>query len=114
MEFEERFQSQQPELLKVTSKEHKQKLIDSHSLVVFDIYGDWCGPCKECEPKVRELAVKYNSPNILICKECVDDKITPNIEGVPVFHFYKNRVFVHTVIGADMASVEKAILHLKQ
>jgi thiol-disulfide isomerase/thioredoxin len=49
----------------------------SHDVIIIDIYGDRCDPCKVLLPKLEE----YSSPNILFCKI--------KSEGLPTIEFRK-------------------------
>lgn len=100
--------------------EQKKAAINNHSLCVVDMYGDWCGPCKQIAPKFAELASKYNKKNVcLLAKENVDLELPniPNnleIHGVPTFLFYVNGHLQknYTVTGGDMKMVEQNIRNI--
>lgn len=94
-------------VVEIKSAEDKKRLLNAKNVVVVDIYGTWCGPCKSVAPRYEELAQKY--PNHLFLKEDVDKKITKNIPGVPTFQIYKNKKLVHTVVGGNLAEVEQHI-----
>jgi thioredoxin 1 len=107
--------SRNTDCLHVESMEHKRELLQSNRICVFDIYGDWCGPCKIISPKYVELAQKYNNPPIvLLAKENVDMDLSPKVNGVPCFYFYKDRNFVHEIVGGNLSEVEAVIEKLIQ
>jgi len=94
----------------VESEEYKNNLVSSNDLVVVDIWGSFCGPCKQIAPRYEELAQKYNSPGkIILAKEDITLGISQNVKGVPTFQFYKSGQLIDTVIGADIVSVENKI-----
>jgi thiol-disulfide isomerase/thioredoxin len=102
----------------ITTLEQKQQFISNNKICVIDIYGDWCGPCKEIAPAYAELSKKYGRSGIcLLCKEDIDLNLTQNIKGVPMFLFYKNGQFVDSVTGADLTGndgVESKLVALLQ
>lgn len=99
----------------IQSKSEKDTLIKSNKLVVVDIYGEWCGPCKRCAPQYAEFAQKYNRPGkCMLVKEDVDMKFTDDITGVPMFQFFINGTLDGVITGANMKAVEAKIIELMQ
>ena len=99
----------------LTSMEHKQNVIRNNRVVVIDVYGDWCGPCKAIAPAYAELAKKYSRPGeCILVKENLDLKLSQNIRGVPMFLFFKKGQFVDSVTGADLTGEEGVERKLQQ
>ena len=100
--------SQFPELPQITSNEHRNHYKQKHKILIIDNYTDWCGPCKQIDPQIRELAQQY-SGNIQFVKENVDDEIegSPPITGVPCFQFYIDGNYISelTITGGDVDAV---------
>jgi thioredoxin-like negative regulator of GroEL len=46
----------------VKSKEHFLEIVNGveDTLVIFELYADWCQPCKVLKPVMKELALKYH------------------------------------------------------
>lgn len=92
--------------------EQKNTIINSHMLVVVDIYAKWCQPCRMTEGLYADLAGKYNKPGLCaIVKENYERKLTvPMPNGLPTYKFYfQGRPIGEDIVGADIASVEKRI-----
>ena len=104
-------QNEYPDLEHVKSEEHRNNLIKSFKVLVVDNYTDWCGPCKQIDPRIRELAHQFNGL-IKFVKENADDELegAPVVTGVPCFHFYV--VGKHypnfTITGGDVEGVKAA------
>lgn len=110
-----RQQPRQEEIESIENGEHKKWLIQNNKVVVVDIYGDWCGPCKQIEPKYNELAQKYSrARECAIVKENVDKKISPTVRGVPTFQFFFKGQPAGIITGANIANVEQKIIQLLQ
>lgn len=79
-----------------------EKIIKSDKLVIIDLFGTWCGPCKQLAPKLEEVE-KENSANTEIVKMDIDiNPITPakhHVRGVPTLLFYKNGALVDRMVG---------------
>lgn len=96
---------------KISNDADKNNLIASNKLAVVYVWGTFCGPCKQIAPLYEELANKYNSPgNVILAKEDVALKISPNIRGVPTFQFFLNGKLVDQVVGADTVSLTNKII----
>ena len=87
--------------------EHLKKSMSTGQLVVVDIYGSWCQPCKMITPKYYELSLKY--PMVVFLKENVDLEISPGILNVPCFQFFGGGKLIENVVGADMGKFEGVI-----
>jgi len=99
----------------VKSKEDKHSITTNNKIVVVDIYGEWCGPCKKCEPEYSEFARKYTRPGkCMIVKEDIDNNFTDDVQGVPMFQFFINGKLDGVITGANMKAVENKILDLIQ
>jgi len=87
-----------------------------YSLIVIDIYADWCGPCKFLTPKLNELAKLYSTSDILFCKMNVEHYKHHDVQGLPTIEFWilenQKRNQIHTVLGADFEEVKKTLVQL--
>lgn len=96
----------------ITTHEQKQRILQNNSIVVIDIYGDWCQPCQVISPVFEKMAEEYNGKypgKVYLCKEDVDSGLSPNCTGVPMFVFSINGVNVKNIMGGDMAQVKESL-----
>lgn len=106
---------QEGEVESIESLEHKKYLIRNNKVVLVDIYGDWCGPCKAIEKKYTQIAQQYSQGGVCaVVKENIDKKISPNVRGVPTFQFYFKGQPAGVITGADIVNVEKRLVQLLQ
>jgi len=59
------------EVLKVTSKNFEEEVLQSEKTVLVDFYADWCGPCRMLAPIMQEIASENN--DIKVVKVNIDE-----------------------------------------
>ena len=71
------------------------------SLVVIDLYADWCGPCRLLAPVIEELEREY--PDVKFCRINVDEEpeLTAafKVESIPMIALVKNNTFLDFSVG---------------
>jgi thioredoxin 1 len=90
----------------INSGSEFQKIVDStkETLLVFDMYADWCGPCRILAPMLREMAVTHGE-KVKFYRVNVDK--TPDIatvfgtQGIPYVVFMRNGEQVHSLMGLN-------------
>jgi thioredoxin 1 len=98
----------------VSDLNRKNEIINSNKLVVIDVFGSWCNPCKAIDEPYKKLAEKYNSlGTCMLIKEDVDLGLQQpdgvKIKGVPAFLFFVNGKYDGMISGADISGVEHMI-----
>jgi len=97
---------------RVTSKEHRDKIIKENLIVLIDNYTDWCAPCKKIAPQFAQLAKKYEGKCYFL-QENSDDEIQGAypVTGVPCFHWFINGNFINdaVIVGGDLNEVENTL-----
>ena len=82
--------------------EEFQKLLQTDKYVLVDFYATWCGPCKQMEPDLEEIAETMKDKVILVRID-VDKNPTISkhfeIESLPTIQIYKNQKLVWEDIG---------------
>jgi len=98
------------DVIDISSKEHKEQLINQNRLLCVDVYADWCGPCKSTSSQYSVLSKQYNNEgDVLLVKEKFDLKLSKNITGLPTYYFILDGKIVDSVIGADLVEVENKL-----
>ena len=59
------------DILRVTSQNFEEEVLNSDKTVLVDFYADWCGPCKMLSPIVDEVAKEMSE--IKVVKVNVDE-----------------------------------------
>lgn len=88
-------------MLKITSENFKQEVEESSTLVVIDLYADWCGPCRMLAPIFEQVAGEY--PDVKFAKLNVDEEMglarAFNAQSIPMLAFVKDGVFADISVG---------------
>lgn len=80
-------------------------------LVVVDYTATWCGPCQRIAPVFHEMAQKYKSAVFLKVDvdKCQDLAAAQGVSSMPTFIFYKNKIVLDRISGANPAALENKI-----
>lgn len=90
----------------ITSDEQFKSIIENSAdrLLIFDLYADWCMPCKMLSPTLEELA-KENKTRANFYKINIDNhrEIAGmfGVSGIPFVVFVKNQKGVHALTGVN-------------
>lgn len=88
--------------------------INNNSLVLFDFFATWCGPCKMLSPIIDEISKQY--PSILVIKINVDNAQelaqANNILSIPTIILYANGKNIFQHVG--FIDKNQLILQLKK
>ena len=89
------------EVMKVTSANFEEEVLNSDKTVLIDFYADWCGPCKAYSPIVESVASE--NEDIKVVKIDVDNAqdiaIKYQVMSIPTTVVIKNGQEVNRVVG---------------
>ncbi len=78
--------------------------LDTHKLVLIDLWAPWCGPCRMVAPVLEKLAVRY-AGSLKVVKINVDDNPRSaaqyDARSIPTLVMVKDGKVVDRVIGAQ-------------
>ncbi|MFC1828246.1 thioredoxin family protein [Thermodesulfobacteriota bacterium] len=76
--------------------------LSGERLLMFDLYADWCAPCKELAPILDEV-VRENNGRVSAYRVNVDDNraiaASLRMTGIPFVVFVKNKAVLHSFLG---------------
>jgi len=85
----------------ISSADFKREVEEAASLVVIDLYADWCGPCKMLAPTLDTLEGEY--PEIKFVKINVDKEpalaMQFKVQSIPFIAFVKDNTFLDMSVG---------------
>ena len=89
------------EIMKVTSANFEEEVLNSDKTVLIDFYADWCGPCKAYSPIVESVAAE--NENIKVVKINVDNAqdivIKYQVMSIPTTVVIKDGKEVNRAVG---------------
>jgi len=89
------------DILKGTSANFEEEVLNSQKPVLIDFYADWCGPCKMLSPIVEQFASE--NEDIKVVKINVDDEqdlaIEYGIMSIPTLVVIKNGQEANKAVG---------------
>ena len=79
-------------VLKITSKNFQDEVLNSDKITIVDFYADWCGPCKMMAPIIDKIAEENNDIKVgkLNVDEAGDIAGQFNIMSIPTIVVFKN------------------------
>ena len=100
-------------VVKLTAENFEKEELQSEKPLLDDLYADWCGPCRQTAPIMKELAKEY-AGKITIYKVNVDKQkelaALFNATSIPLFVFIPMKGDPQLFRGAaDKATYKKAI-----
>jgi thioredoxin 1 len=82
--------------------EEFQKLLQTDKYVLVDFYATWCGPCKQMEPDLKEIAETMKD-KVIVVRIDVDKHPTISqhfeVELLPTIQIYKDQKLVWEDVG---------------
>lgn len=91
------------ELADVTDANFQAEVLDSDTPVIVDFWAEWCAPCRQIAPIIKDLAGDYEG-KVKVVKMNIDESPqTPGqfrIQSIPTVLAFQNGEVVEQLIGA--------------